>query len=224
MRYLALACDYDGTLAHHGRVDNTTLAALERVLASGRKLLLVTGRELDDLRTVFPRLDLFERVIAENGALLYRPGSREEKVLAERPPEEFVRALEARGVRPLGVGRVIVATCHPHETAVLETIRELGLELQVIFNKDAVMVLPAGVNKASGLAVALQELDLASSNVVGIGDAENDLAFLTMCGRAVAVANALPPVLEAADLVTRGAHGVGVRELIARLLAGDLQE
>src|SRR5262245_3968957 len=50
MRYLALACDYDGTIAHHGRVDDDTLAALRRVRASGRKLLLVTGRELDDLQ------------------------------------------------------------------------------------------------------------------------------------------------------------------------------
>ena len=78
MRYLALACDYDGTLAHHGRVDEATLAALERLLATGRKLILVTGRELPDLLSVFPHLGLFERVVAENGALLYRPGSREE--------------------------------------------------------------------------------------------------------------------------------------------------
>ena len=42
MRYLALACDYDGTLAHHGRVDKPTLESLERLLASGRKLVLVT--------------------------------------------------------------------------------------------------------------------------------------------------------------------------------------
>ncbi len=49
MRYLALACDYDGTLAQHGRVDDATVAGLERVLATGRKLVMVTGRELDEL-------------------------------------------------------------------------------------------------------------------------------------------------------------------------------
>jgi HAD superfamily hydrolase (TIGR01484 family) len=224
MRYLALACDYDGTLAHNGRVDDATVAALERVLASGRKLLLVTGRELDDLRTVFPRLDLFERVVAENGAVLYRPGRREEKVLAERPPEDFIRALAARGVQPLSAGRVIVATRHPHETAVLEAIRDLGLELQVIFNQDAVMVLPAGVNKATGLAAALEELGLSPHNVAGVGDAENDHAFLRLCECSAAVANALPMLKETADLVTRGDHGAGVAELIERLVADDLRE
>ena len=85
MRYYVLACDYDGTLASHGQVEEEMIAALERVRSSGRKLILVTGRELDDLMRIFPHLDLFERVVAENGALLYRPATREEKVLGEPP-------------------------------------------------------------------------------------------------------------------------------------------
>src|SRR5579884_2017802 len=90
MRYLTLCCDYDGTLAHDGRVDCATLAGLERLLASGRRLVMVTGRELPDLQATFPRLDLFERVVAENGGLLYRPAVREEKPLAEPPPPKFL--------------------------------------------------------------------------------------------------------------------------------------
>src|SRR5262249_25029908 len=155
MRYLALACDYDGTLAHHGRVDEPTLAALERLLATGRKLILVTGRELDELLDIFSEVRLFEWVVAENGALLYRPATKEVKLFGEPAPEGFVHRLRERGVAPLSVGHVIVASWHPHEAVALEVIRDLGLELQVIFNKDAVMVLPAGVNKATGLAAAL---------------------------------------------------------------------
>jgi HAD superfamily hydrolase (TIGR01484 family) len=60
---------------------------------------------------------------------------------------------------------------------VLETIRELGLELQVIFNKGAVMVLPSGINKATGLRAALDELQLSPHDAVAVGDAENDHAF-----------------------------------------------
>lgn len=222
MRYLALCCDYDGTIAHHGRVDEPTLAALRRLRESGRKLVLVTGRELDDLQTVFPHLEIFERIVAENGALLYRPATREERVLGERPPQTFVDKLRAKGVGPISVGRSIVATWEPHEKTVLETIRECGLELQVIFNKGAVMVLPAGVNKASGLRAALAELNLSAHNAVGVGDAENDHAFLSICECAVAVANALPSVKEKADIVTRSDHGTGVTELIEEMLADDL--
>lgn len=222
MRYLALACDYDGTLAHDGRVQAATIAALESVRASGRKLLMVSGRELEDLQRTFDRLDLFDWLVLENGALLYQPEKRTEQVLGERPPAEFAERLTARGVGPLSLGRCIVATWEPHENAVLETIRDLGLELQVIFNKGAVMVLPSGVNKASGLAAALELLSLSPHNVVGVGDAENDHAFLNLCECGVAVANALPMLKERADWVTRGDHGAGVIELCEQLVADDL--
>jgi HAD superfamily hydrolase (TIGR01484 family) len=224
MRYLALACDYDGTIASAGVVDTETLAALERLRASGRKLLLVTGRELDDLQRVFPHITLFDLVVAENGALLYWPATRAEHVLGERPPEAFITALQQRGVVPLSCGRVIVATWHPHETTVVEVVRELGLELQVIFNKGAVMVLPSGVNKATGLSAALDSLGLSPHNVVGVGDAENDHAFLSLCECAVAVANALPMVQERVDWTTSHDHGAGVSELIDRMLSTDLAD
>lgn len=222
MRYLALACDYDGTLASDGKVGAEPLAALGQVLASGRRLVLVTGRELPDLMAVFPHLDLFERVVAENGALLYRPHSRDERLLAEPPPHELVAALRERGVEPLSVGRTIVATREPHETTALEVIRELGLEHHVVFNKGSVMILPAGVNKGAGLQAALDEMGLSPHNVVGIGDAENDDAFLSLCECSAAVANALPMVKERADIVTEAENGAGVMELVRHLLSDDL--
>jgi Mrp family chromosome partitioning ATPase len=106
---------------------------------------------------------------------------------------------------------------------VLEAIRDSGLELQVIFNKGAVMVLPDGVNKATGLAAALDVMELSPRNVVGIGDAENDHAFLRMCECSVAVANALATVKETAGLVTSKARGEGVEELIDLLIETDLK-
>jgi HAD superfamily hydrolase (TIGR01484 family) len=224
MRYYVLVCDYDGTLASRGRVDDEVIAALKRVRSSGRRLLLVTGRELDDLMRIFSPLDLFDRVVAENGALLYRPETREEKVLGEAPKPEFIELLRQRGVNPLGVGNVIVATREPYEKIVIEVIRDLGLELQVIFNKGAVMILPSGLNKATGLVAALSELNLSSHNAVGIGDAENDHAFLSQCEFAVAVANAIPMVMERADFVTRNNNGKGVIELADQLVASDLVE
>jgi HAD superfamily hydrolase (TIGR01484 family) len=223
MRYHVLACDYDGTLAHDGKVNASTLSALERLLASGRRLVLVTGRELPDLQQTFDRLDLFEWVVAENGALLYQPGAKTEKPLAPAPPEAFLHALRQRGVAPVSVGKVIVATWEPHQQKVLEAIHDLGLELQVIFNKGAVMVLPAGLNKASGLSAALKEMRLSPHNVVGVGDAENDHAFLRLCECSAALANALPTVKQEADLVTRGDHGAGVVELIDELIDTDLE-
>jgi HAD superfamily hydrolase (TIGR01484 family) len=223
MRYHLLATDYDGTLARDGRVDEETLAALEQLRESGRRLVLVTGRELPELLEIFPEIHLFDLVVAENGALLYRPATKDELLLGEAPPKALVDNLRKRGVNPLSVGRVILASWRPHETTILEVIRDLGLEMQVIFNKDAVMVLPSGINKATGLTAALAELQLSAHEIVGIGDAENDNAFLTMCECAVAVENALQPLKARADLVTRADHGKGVAELIDHLLTDDLQ-
>jgi hypothetical protein len=223
VRFLALAADYDGTLATHGRVDGLVLPALERLRASGRKLLLVTGRELPDLRDVFPEFALFDRVVAENGALLYRPESGEEVVLCDPPEPRLVAALRARGV-PFSTGRAIIATEDTHHAAVAAAIHELDLSLSVhiILNKGSLMVLPVAVDKATGLGAALQDLQIPAANVVGVGDAENDAAFLTACGCAAAVANALPQIKRNADLVTLAGHGAGVAEVIGQLLDNDL--
>jgi HAD superfamily hydrolase (TIGR01484 family) len=219
--FVALATDYDGTLAQHGRVDDATRRALEELRRSGRKLILVTGRDLSDLRIVFDAIGLFDLVVAENGGLLFDPAKKEEIALADPPPAALVERLRALDVKPLSVGRTIIATWEPNESVVLKAIRELALEQHIIFNKGAVMVLPSDVNKASGLKCALQRLRLSPHNVVGIGDAENDQAFLSACGCAVAVGNALPSVKAKADLVVAD-HGAGVCELARMLIKDDL--
>ena len=221
MFFVALATDYDGTLAQHGEVDAATRRAIDELRQSGRKLMLVTGRTLADLRTVFDPLEQFDVIVAENGALLFIPGKKEEIPLAEPPPQALVDRLKELGVTPLAVGRAIIATWEPNETLVLKAIRELEVEQHIIFNKGAVMVLPSNVNKASGLRSALKLLRLSPHNVVGIGDAENDQAFLSSCGCAVAVNNALPTVKSKADFVVSD-HGKGVIELAHMLIKDDL--
>jgi hydroxymethylpyrimidine pyrophosphatase-like HAD family hydrolase len=221
MRYQALACDYDGTIAERGVVAPATRAALARFRASGRRVVLVTGRFLDDLERVCPDRSIFDAIVAENGAVYLRPPAREPRLLGPPPPDALMDRLRAVGVTPLVQGQVIVATVQPYEAQVMDAIRTLGLELQVIFNKGAVMVLPSGVNKATGLGAALAELGLSAHDVVGIGDAENDHAFLARCGLAVAVADALPSLQAEADIVTRGGAGAGAVEIIEALLADD---
>jgi hydroxymethylpyrimidine pyrophosphatase-like HAD family hydrolase len=221
MYALALATDYDETLADHGTVTPQALAAIRRFKDSGRKLILVTGRELPDLQRVFPEHEIFDRIVAENGALLFTPATKKSRPLAPPPSPKFVERLRLRGVEPLYVGETIVATLVPNETIVLDEIRNLGLELEIIFNKGAVMVLPSGLNKATGLVAALDELELSPHNVVSIGDAENDHALLRTAGYGVAVANALPTLKETADRSMQASRGEGVTELIEIVLSED---
>ena len=86
MYFLALASDYDGTLAHDGVVAPDALEALRRLKASGRRLILVTGRELPDLQRALPELELFDLAVVENGALLYDPRAGVETPVATPPP------------------------------------------------------------------------------------------------------------------------------------------
>lgn len=217
-----LVSDYDGTLAEHGRVAATTVAALERLRAAGRRSVLVTGRQLEDLQSVFPRLDLFDYAAVENGAVLFRPEDGELTLLASPPPESFLHRLASAGVDPLSVGRVIVATDLRWLRVVRKAIRDAGLPHRIILNKGAVMVLPAGIDKAFGMRTGLRRLELSPADALGIGDAENDLDFLAACAWPAAVANALPAVKAVARSVTDGSAGAGVEETIGRLLAGEL--
>ena len=222
MRFIAIATDYDNTLATEGRVSPASVAALERTLQSGRKVILVTGRLLPDLLQVFPEVGLCERVVANNGGVLYRPATQEHVELAVPIPTEFIDELRRRGVPDLAFGESIVSTVRPNELKVLEVIRDLGLEFQIIFNRDSVMVVPSGVNKATGLMVALKEMGLSTHNAVAIGDAENDHALLDKCEYAVAVANAVPMLKEVADWITPGPAGCGFAQLVHELVEHDL--
>jgi hydroxymethylpyrimidine pyrophosphatase-like HAD family hydrolase len=224
VRYVVFATDYDGTLAHDSIVSDNTLESLRRLRQSGRKLILVTGRELPDLETVFPHFDLFDRIVAENGALLHNPATKETRLLASALSPKLIDRLRAANLPGMRVGEVIIALWRPQETVAIEAIRDLGLETQIIFNKDAVMLLPPGVNKKSGLMAALNQLCISRHNVVSVGDAENDHAFLECSECAVAVANAIPSIKEEVDLITEGARGDGVAELIDRLIRTDLND
>jgi HAD superfamily hydrolase (TIGR01484 family) len=217
-----LACDYDGTIATDGRVSEETFAALGRVRESGRRLVLVTGRMLDDLRAAFSAADqLFDAVVAENGAVLYFPPSREERVLGDPPEPVLLEALERHGVTFV-VGRSIVASGEAFAEPAIAAIRDAGVERTLVFNKGAMMLLPGGITKGTGFLAALATLELSCHNAVGIGDAENDHAFLAVCECAVAVADAVPALQERADVVTAAAGPAGVVEFVEAHVLADL--
>lgn len=221
MRFLAFASDYDGTLAWNGKIERQTLKALDELKKTGRKLVLVTGRELPELLHVFPQIAICDSIVAENGGLLYSPSSGRMKLLAPPPSAEFVQRLREKQVLPLSVGHSIIATSREHKAVVMNTILEMDLDLHIILNKESLMVLPIGINKGTGLTAALTELGIPAHNVVGAGDAENDDSFLSLCGFSVAVANAIPSLKRRAHRITKREHGAGIVEIIQQIIGGD---
>ncbi|MBV9101688.1 MAG: HAD family phosphatase [Candidatus Dormibacteraeota bacterium] len=222
MRYRVLATDYDRTIALNGVVPEATREALREVRASGRRLVLVTGRTLAELLDVFDDIALFHLLVIENGAVVRDPASGEDTALGGPVPPALVDDLKRQGVEPLVLGSVICSTALPNQRPVAEAVRRLGLDLQLSINRDSLMILPPGVDKAAGLRVALDELGETAAATVAVGDGENDLSLLTCAGVAVAVENAVDPLKAIADVVLEEPGMAGIRDLCASLVHGDL--
>lgn len=213
MTYRMLACDYDGTVAEQGRLSPQAETALQRARAAGVALALVTGRILEELFVICPQLGMFDMVVAENGSLLHLPPANATFELGAAPPPAFSAALDRWGV-PYTPGRIMIASYRSYEQPVRAAMTELDLQRDIILNKNDLMVLPPGVDKASGLQAGLERLGIAAAAVVGIGDAENDLALFRAVGLRVAVGNALDVLKAQADLVMQAPNGAGVTEFV----------
>jgi hydroxymethylpyrimidine pyrophosphatase-like HAD family hydrolase len=211
-RFVAYAFDYDGTLTDDDHPSPEMLTALRECRAAGRRIVLVTGRILAELRQVFPGVDdEFDAIVAENGAvLLDADGARD---LAPAIDPDLAHALAHREV-PFRTGRVVLACDAGYAATALEEVGRLGLDCQLVRNRGALMVVPSGVTKGTGLVEALGELGVSRHSTLAVGDAENDLQLLEVCELGVAVANAVESVKLHADVVLERANGAGIVELL----------
>ena len=206
--FMVVAIDYDGTIAYHDVPDAAALEAIDSLRSRGVRVLLCTGRVLDDLRSVFPEVDRhFDALIVENGGVIVI--SSVESCLVEPMAAELTAALEEARI-PIRVGRVLLATDATHDELALSEIERLGLEAQLVYNRGALMILPAGVSKGSGLLHALGRMEFSRHNTIGIGDAENDHSLLHACEIGVAAGNAVPGLRAHADLCLAEPNGAGV--------------
>lgn len=76
--------------------------------------------------------------------------------------------------------------------------------------------LPKGVSKASALQNLARQLDIHPSQIMAIGDGNNDLEMLAYAGLSVAMANASKVVKDAADYLTDSNEASGVAKAIRR--------
>lgn len=217
----ALALDYDDTLAENGRMSSATEAALRSLRNAGFRLILVSGRRLENIRKICGPLDLFDAVILENGATSFCPATNIERLIAPPVDERFLTDLsrELPG-EPLFVGRSMVATSAENTGCVEVMIALGGYDLHIVGCGRRIMILPKGISKSSGLSHALANLGLRRNQVVAVGDEENDIELFRGCALTAAVGNAAPKLKAVADLVLPEKHGQSVQHLIARLLAG----
>jgi hydroxymethylpyrimidine pyrophosphatase-like HAD family hydrolase len=218
--FRAVALDLDGTLTENDRLAGTAMDAV-RAGRADLKMILVTGRIFDELNAAYPGLwPEFDAVVAENGAVLHTQSDM--RLLASPVDPAVQPALASRGIAARA-GRVLLALAGDDAAAAIEVVAELGLDHQVVHNRGAAMIVPAGVTKGTGLLAALDELGLSPHNTIAAGDAENDLALLHAAEVGAAVANAVPSLAAQADLRLESRDGAGVAELLAGPLLTGVQ-
>lgn len=202
MKFSVLALDYDGTMARDGRAHQEVVTAIREARAEGIKVILVTGRILSDLRRVLTEEDLFDAIVAENGAVVAFPNGWT-RVLGRPASSELLSGLCELRVE-VSFGECLIEADASAAPKILEIIQKMELPLMLVFNCSRVMVLPQGINKASGLREALNTLRLSLHNCIGIGDAENDHSLLDACEVGVAVGWGSKSLQKIADHILEG--------------------
>jgi len=232
MRFRALVSDYDWTLVQADHLEPATIVALRRLRASGRRLVLVTGRTVPYAYGPHGILRrdvalLFDRIVGENGATIWNPRTDEMRALGRPPSPEFLKRLQDAGVHNYTVGLASVHVPIQYRAIAARIVAELGLPLHAVDGTFHDVYIDSDIDKASGMRVALAEIGLTPDQAVTIGDGPNDVAMLDRrhsgCGLGIAMANGVAEARAVADLVTKGGPGAGVREVVEALISHDLQ-
>jgi Cof subfamily protein (haloacid dehalogenase superfamily) len=99
-----------------------------------------------------------------------------------------------------------------------ELAKHVGLEGDITYstNNGLIEILPLGISKATGVAEVAGPLGIADADVVAFGDMPNDVPMLLWAGLGVAMGNAHPDTLAAADEVTASNSEDGVARVLER--------
>ena len=218
MKLSVIALDYDGTIAF----DDTLAPPVRTLIADARlrgiKVILVTGRSLDELQRVAGDLRFVDGVVAENGAIAHFPDSGHLSLLAPPVPRGFAAELKRRGI-PSRLGLCLVDAAAIDAPRLLEAIRDLELPLVLAFNRSRVMVLAQGISKATGLHATLDIMRVSARNTAAVGDAENDHPMLALAEYGAAVEWGCASLKAAADVVVAGTAPAAVAAFLRPIVA-----
>lgn len=83
--------------------------------------------------------------------------------------------------------------------------------------------MPKGITKAYGISLLAKDLGIRAEEIMTLGDEENDLPMIEYAGLGVAMANAIPLVKEAADVVTDTNDQDGVAKAVEKYILMPLE-
>ena len=212
-----VAFDLNGTLTDaDGRISAAARSSLRRLQELGVKTVLMTGCTREELVGRGEAIPEFDAIVLESGTIILdgltkvvAPQTTAIVALRERCETSHVpcRVGQASLTIPARFGRQFYAW--PESSQVTTHV-----------SRDRIDVTPPGYDKGTGLQRVLSGLGHQASDCVAFGDSASDVPMFAVAGYSVAVANAEPGVMEAADEVAAGHGGDAVAAFIDRRFQG----
>lgn len=202
---VALAVDYDRTLTDESlRPVPAVLTALAAARRAGKRVIVVSGRDLPFLEVELG--EAVDAIVAENGCLVRGPDGT---AATGAPPWDLRTHLDPLDLA-IEYGELLASAEVEATPRLKEALAAARIEADLIPNRDRVMVLPRGIDKAAGLRRALELLGIDPANVAAAGDGENDVPMLLLAGYRIAVGNGVDELKAIAHEVTDeyGGHGI----------------
>ncbi len=241
-RFKLIALDMDGTLLNEKKeISAENLLAIQQALDAGIKVVIATGRGLQSALPVLQKYQLHLPVIAVNGSEVWESPDRllKRKLLSS----EAVQFLLQIAIKHDIWWWAYAVECAFHKDHKVDDVNAIqwlkfGFESQNIdlltkiknqlremdeyeitnSYEDNIEVNPKGISKASGILALCNTYGYQMSEVIAVGDSENDISLIRAAGLGVAMSNAQEEVKKAADFITLSNDEHGVAHVIHRFM------
>jgi phosphoglycolate phosphatase len=217
----AFAIDIDGTLTENGNgmIHLPAVSKMRFLEKMGHKVFFVTGRSSLEAYVLSVFLGITRVAIGENGGVVSRGHSDHtvlgNKDLCVKGYEMLKQSISNVDIKPVfpRLSEVVLQRTFDIEEG-KNIFKENGLKLDLVDSKYAFHINELGVNKAKGLDLALEFLNIEPKEVVAIGDSETDIPVFENCGFSIALGHSDDEVKARANHVVSGKEGVGLCDAI----------
>lgn len=217
----AFAVDIDGTLTENGNgmIYLPAVSKMRFLEKIGYRVFFVTGRSSIEAYVLSVFLGITRVAIGENGGVVSK-GPSDHTILGNKDLcltgfeilKQSISNVDTKPVFPRLSEVVLQRTFDIEEGK--KIFKEKGLKLDLVDSKYAFHINEVGVNKAKGLNLALEFLNIEPTEVVAIGDSETDIPVFGNCGLSIALGHSDDEVKVHADHVVSGKEGVGLCDAI----------
>lgn len=220
MKVRALAIDVDGTMTEKdGTISFDAANATRWLEGRGYKILFVSGRSAQETYSLSAFVGTTPVVVGENGGVIQRGpdhfriiGNKTNPLLAYDFLSKRIPEVELLPVTPRFTEVILDRTFSVEDA--MGIVEESGIPVSLVDSKYSYHLAQKGVNKASGLAIALSSIGIVPDECIAIGDSVTDVPLFEICGYSIALKNAEDDVKAKAKFITKNEMGSGTVEAL----------